>query len=359
MKFYIPTKLYEEENCVWNHRHELAALGKKALLVTGRHSARVNGALDDVVRALTDQGCGYTLFDQVEENPSVETVMAAQLVGLADEADFVIGIGGGSPMDAAKAIAVMLLRKEKDADWLYDDGADSLSLPVVCVPTTCGTGSEATAAAVLTLHKEKTKASITHRIFPNLSLVDGKYLKTAPMTVIRDTAVDALGHLWESYINAGATDYSRMFVKEGLAAWKESKGILRDLRQPQEADYQNLMHASTLAGMSIAHTGTSLPHGLSYAVTYETGMAHGKAVGHFLAGYLAESPEALREAALSMAGFESLEDYERFYHQVCGKETLPEELLERTVGDLLANSAKLKNSPYPVNETVLRRMAAR
>lgn len=362
MKFHIPTKLYEEPNCVWNHRAELAALGKKALIVTGRHSARVNGSLDDVINALSDQGTGYAIFDQVEENPSVETVMAARKMGLAEGVDFVIGIGGGSPMDAAKAIAVMVLRKEKDESWLYDKEADSQAAPVVCVPTTCGTGSEATAAAVLTLHKEKTKASIKHRIFPTLSLVDGKYLKTASMTVICDTAVDALGHLWESYINAGATDYSRMFVREGLNAWKQSKDILLGARQIEDKDFQNLMHASTLAGMSIAHTGTSLPHGLSYAVTYETGMAHGKAVGHFLAGYLAECKgefERLGKEVLSMAGFATLEDYETFYAAVCGKEKLPEALLKRTVSDLLGNRDKLKNCPYHVDEEILWRMANR
>ena len=94
MKFYMPTKLYLEEDCVYRHRKELAALGSHALLVTGRHSARVNGAYDDVVKSLEDQGVTYSLFDEIEENPSVETVARAAAFGREQKADFVIGIGG-------------------------------------------------------------------------------------------------------------------------------------------------------------------------------------------------------------------------------------------------------------------------
>lgn len=113
MKLYMPTKVYNEKGCVRQHSQELAALGTKALLVTGKHSSRVNGSLQDVKDALNREQVPYVVFDGIEENPSVATVMRATALGLSEKVDFVIGIGGGSPMDASKAIALMIANPEK------------------------------------------------------------------------------------------------------------------------------------------------------------------------------------------------------------------------------------------------------
>ena len=105
MRFYMPVHVFDETDCVRNHAAEFGGRGKKALIVTGRSSAKKNGSLDDVCEALASQETGWSLFDDVEENPSVETVVRAALFGKKEGCDFVVGIGGGSPLDAAKAIA--------------------------------------------------------------------------------------------------------------------------------------------------------------------------------------------------------------------------------------------------------------
>lgn len=135
MYFYLPTRIYSERDCVKKYGAEWAALGKKALIVTGKSSAS-NGSLADVTEVLEEQGVPYYIFDETEPNPSVEMVMKVRDIGVQEQADFVIGIGGGSPMDAAKAIALMIANKEKGADFLYQKGEDT-ALPVVEVPTTC------------------------------------------------------------------------------------------------------------------------------------------------------------------------------------------------------------------------------
>ena len=157
MKFYMPTKVYNELDCVTKHSAELAALGTKALIVTGRSSSKKNGSLDDVITALETHRISYAVFSEVEENPSVETVMKARDLGLSSGADFVIGIGGGSPLDAAKAIAVMLQNPDKDWQYLYES-TSAKALPIAAIPTTCGTGSEVTGVAVLTRHDLKTRS---------------------------------------------------------------------------------------------------------------------------------------------------------------------------------------------------------
>ena len=356
MYFYLPVKIYEEEHCVLSHKKELAALGTRALLVTGKHSSRLNGSLNDVQTALQSEGIPFVTFDEIEENPSIETVMKARELGVKEAVDFVVGIGGGSPMDAAKAVALMIRHPFEDAGYLYRAGTDSSALPVAEIPTTCGTGSEATPFSILTVHEKRTKTSLPHKVFPALALLDARYLESAPKKILCDTAVDALGHFVESYVNANASDYSRMCVCEGLKIWSRSRDVLTGEREPKREDFQNLLNASAMAGMAISHTGTSLPHGLSYYLTYELGTSHGKAVGRFLSGYLREAGRADREFLLAAAGFKDMEDFDGFYGSACGRDELPEKILRLALTGILSNQSKLKNCPYPVDEAVLRRI---
>lgn len=353
----MPVLVYEEVNCVKNHGSDLAAYGKRAMLVTGRHSAKANGAFQDVTEALEEAGILWFLFDEVEENPSVETVMRARAIGLENQVDFVVGIGGGSPLDAAKAIALMICNKNEDETFLDKKVPKVKSLPVIAVPTTCGTGSEVTGISVLTRHQKRTKASMIHRIYPDLALVDAKYLQFMPKSVLCNTAVDALAHLVESYINSSATDYSRMFASEGLRVWSRSKDVLEGKREPEREDYRNMMNASTYAGMAIAHTGTAIPHALSYCITYELGVPHGKAVGYFLPGYLKEAAPKDRDYVLSLIGFEDAEAFADYIREVCSIEPLNLDIVERAVTELSVNEAKLKTSPYRVDSEVLKRIS--
>lgn len=359
MFFKVPTIVYEEENCVTNHVDDLVKNGKNALIVTGRKSSRINGSLDDVKNALEKGNISYTIFDEVEENPSVETVMKASELGISIGADFVIGIGGGSPIDAAKAIAIMIANPDKKSEYLYEvvEPNSLLALPVVAVPTTCGTGSEVTGVSVLTVHEKRTKASLPHRVFPSLALLDAKYLQYAPLNIIYATAIDALGHLIESYINTTATEYSRIFVREGFYFFAKAKDVLVSGKTPDIDDLRNLLNASLMGGMAISHTGTTIPHSLSYSITYELGVPHGIAVGYFIPGYLREAAEEDREYILSSIGFDSLEEFVDFYKKTSKVELLPKENIEKVVEAVSKNKAKHLLCPYHLDKEVLFRIA--
>ncbi len=357
MFFTLPVKAYIEKECVKNHCDIFASIGKKALIVTGKSSSRKNGSLSDVVDVLNEAHIDYIIFDEVEENPSVETVMRARDKGICENVDFVIGVGGGSPLDASKAIASMIYHADKGEEYLYDKNADNKALPVICIPTTCGTGSCVTSASVITVHKQRTKKSIVPRIFPQYAFVDGKYIKSAPIDIIRATAIDALGHLYESYINAKATRLSRMVASEGMRIWSEAK---KALTGEAELDYdmcEKLMSASMVAGLAISLTGTSIPHGLSYAVTYETGLAHGKAIGYFLAGYLKQSNPKESEYVLKTSGFSSVDEFESFFKKVSGVSRLDEKVLEQAIDELIQNKSKLACCPYKVDRDLLSKIA--
>ena len=350
MYFNMPTKIYSERNCVKKYRDQWTALGNRALIVTGKSSVK-NGALADVTAALEEAGKSYYIFDETEENSSIEMVMKVREIGIREQVDFVIGIGGGSPMDAAKAIALMIAQKDKDADFLYQKGDDT-ALPVVEVPTTCGTGSEATPYAILTIHAKRTKSSLPHRVYPIYALVDGKYLMSAPRSIIVNTAVDALGHFIESYVNTNATDFSRMICEYGMGVWSSSKNVLIGAELTEE-ECDRLLFASTLAGMAITHTGTALPHGLSYYLTYEKGIPHGKAVGYFLPGYLAQASPMLRRKVLQLIGFPDIQYFCSFMRKLIGKLEAEDALIDTAVKGILSNEAKLKNVPYQVTESIL------
>lgn len=351
MKFYLPTKIYSEPECVKDHGHELASLGSHALIVTGKNSSKLNGSLDDVTAALKKNLTAYTVFDDVEENPSVETVMAARDTGVSCGADFVIGIGGGSALDAAKAAALMI--KNKDCSWeLMYSASPADTIPVAAVPTTCGTGSEVTGVSVLTRHDLKTKVSIRHRIFPELALIDGKYLMTASHKTVVNTAVDALSHLIESGINSMADTYSDMSVFTGLKEWAECKPNIDGRADIDKAAAQKLMNVSTLAGISIAQNGTTIPHALSYMLTYEAGIPHGAAVGAFQSKYLRYAEKYRREAVLEALEFRSTEELGEYISSLAPI-SVPRDLLERSAQSVMNNTAKLMLCPYAMDDEIM------
>ena len=357
---YMPVLVYSEIHAVDRHGKELASLGTKALIVTGKNSSRANGALQDVTEALQTHGCESVVFDAVEENPSVDTVCQATLFGRKNGVDVVIGIGGGSPLDAAKAVAFLLAQPEgRDMVALMYEAGNDRHLPMALIPTTCGTGSEVTPVSVLTVPDLQTKKSLPHRLFADIALIDGRYLTTAPITVLRNTALDALTHLIESYLNRQADDFSRMLVNGGLSLWRQNKealesGVLTDEQR------QSLMNASAMAGMAIAQTGTTLPHSLSYMLTIQKHIPHGQAVGYFTAGFLAEAPADDREYLLQMAGFKDLSDFEQWYFRWYGCPAVPLVVLLQTGDAVWKNQPrKIEMVSFPVSGSAFYRITMR
>ena len=356
MRLYMPTKVFFGSGCVSENGAELKALGSRAMIVTGKHSSRINGSLAAVEQALQANGQTYVIFDEIEENPSVETVAVAAGIAVKEQVDFFVAVGGGSPMDASKAISLLAANPsaiDHAEERLYHP-EPMQGYPVAAVPTTSGTGSEVTPYAILTRHDLHTKQSIAHKWFADLAFVDAGYLKTSSYENMVSTCVDALAHLIESYLNTNANAYNRIYSAEGLRIWGSAKEYLLSsgIKIPDEG-YETFMHASVVAGMAIAHTGTSIPHGLSYPVTYELGIPHGKAVGFFLPGFLRFYNNQKR--VLELLGFENRAEFIAYLDKLLGKPQIPEELWEEDVQKLLQNPAKLKNYPFEMTEEILKK----
>lgn len=329
-EFILPTKVISGHDCVKSAGAEICALGKKFLIVTGRSSAKKCGALDDVIAALESEKRDYAIFDKIPSNPDIDIVYDGADAARQAGADAVIAIGGGSPMDAGKAIALLAAQDIKREE-LFSGKYEKKTLPVICVPTTAGTGSEVTQYSILTNHEAKTKTTLAAPfMFPKLALLDGKYMAELPRKTTVNTAMDAMTHLMESYLSVKAGAITKSLSIAGLEIIGRELEKLRRFELTEE-DRTELLTASDLGGIVIAQTGTTAVHAMGYSLTYFKEIDHGRANGLLMAEYLKFAEKAAPEAVktvVSAAGFESTESFDKYISELLGdKEKItPEEL---------------------------------
>lgn len=349
MKFFMPTKVLVGKDIILKNAAIFKELGKKALIVTGRNSAKANGSLKDVIEALKINSIDYKVFDEVEENPSLETIVKAKEIGIDFSADFIVGIGGGSPLDASKAIGIMIKNPEVDMNTIFTE-KKLKSIEIVAVPTTAGTGSETTQYSIVTVHKEKTKKNLGQEVFPRVAFLDAKYMEKMPAKVTISTAVDAFSHLVESYLNVNANIITDGLIEKALDIFGKVIPSLLNEEFSYE-DRENLMIASTIAGMVIAQTGTSLPHGMGYPLTYFKNIPHGLANGCLYKEYLNVFKD--REKINNIWRRLGLSSYEELIG-ILGKLTkveieITEDEIKTYTESMISNKAKLKNHPEEVS----------
>ncbi|NLB88357.1 MAG: iron-containing alcohol dehydrogenase [Syntrophomonadaceae bacterium] len=312
-QWFVPTKVFYGDDVIKNNASTLKGLGEKAMIVTGQGgSAKRNGSLGDMTEALESMNIKWELFNAIEANPSIDTIHKGAEFAKKHGVDFVIGIGGGSPLDAAKAIAVLAVNDISDEDLFalkFDD-----VLPIVAVPTTAGTGSEVTPYSIITYPAIRSKKSIFgDKLFPQVSFLDPKYTLDLPLHITIDTAVDAYAHVLEGYLSPRHTLLSDLLAKEALGILGAE---LRHLAADKPLAYENrnnLLYGSMLAGMVISHTATSIPHALSYSLTYFKDIPHGRANGMVIPEYikfnLKNSDDPRIMEVIKYSGFEDVDSF--------------------------------------------------
>ncbi|MBQ2742734.1 MAG: iron-containing alcohol dehydrogenase [Oscillospiraceae bacterium] len=316
--FFNPVKVFSGRGCVGEYPWK--SHGKKCMIVCGSHSARLCGALDDVRDALTAQNIKFIIFDRVEQNPTVETCKEAGDIAREDKVDFIIGIGGGSPLDAAKAAAYFASNPHLTVETLYDGECKSDPLPVIAIPTTAGTGSEVTQYSVLTCRRIENKKTLkTPKIFPVAALLDAEYTVTLPQSITNATAVDALCHAVEGYLSKGANPVSDALAEKAMFYVGRSLRSLIEGRL-DFALRERLLLGSMLAGMVISVTGTCFVHSFGYPFTYFEGLSHGEANACFLPDFAEYTARVAEDKVMRV-------------YRLCGVKTHEEfrSLIERAV----------------------------
>lgn len=287
----IPVKVISGKNAVSNNSGLLKHFGKRCVIVTGGKSAMLSGALTDITAALEKNGIGYIIYDGIGPNPRIDHCYECACKAREFGADFVVGIGGGSPLDAAKAVAVYCSNPTFSVNDIYSSAERNKALSLVLIGTTAGTGSEVGKVSVLTDPATGRKKSIApDDCYPTLTFADSTYTHSMPYSVTVSTALDALAHAIEGYMSIKCTDIPTMFGEKAVSLiWEGLKYLHSAKTVPDEEMREKLYYGSLYAGITLAYCGTAFPHPLGYILTENYDIPHGKACTVFMDDFIERS----------------------------------------------------------------------
>ena len=331
-RFNVETCVYFGRNCLQEKKAIIAEYGekygKKACIVTSIFKGgNPNLALKEVKEVLDELGFQYIVFDGVEENPPVENVASFREEAAAFGPDLMFGVGGGSALDSAKALALLLENPGVDPVEVFfgvgkpqDNIKTVLKTPMFAIPTTCGTGSEVTGGAVLTRNDIHTKEAMYYWAFPEVSFVDPRYSKGAPQYLIDTGVMDALAHGLEASVHVDAN-----FLNKGLASM--AFGLFAKFKdrlltgELTDEDYDNMCLHSLTQGLAFMNSCTTIPHGMSYPLSHYKAINHGLSCSLFLGEYFRNfHDQSMVQPLMEQCGFKDSNEFADFVKAVTNRD---------------------------------------
>lgn len=275
----IPTKVYFGRN-IWKEAlkaQEAILQGNVMIATTGRSLHRL-GYVEELRRCLQECSCfkNIVIFDRISANPKLSEIQEGILLGQQENTDIIVGFGGGSALDAAKAIAAGVKSGVRIEDLFYKGGEPGTdTLPVIAIPTTAGTGSELSKAAIITDDVQKIKSGIRGKaLYPSVAIVDSYFTESIPFQVTMETGFDVLAHAVESYISGAASPYTRMQSETAVQIVGKYLPRLADDLKDKEAR-ERMSFASMIMGINLGNASTCLPHRMQYPIGAHTDTSHG------------------------------------------------------------------------------------
>ena len=315
--FECPTRVFYGRGASATAGERLRELGVTRPLVVSDPGVATAGIVERVADAIRQGGLDPVVYAETESNPTTANITAAATLYRERRCDGLLGLGGGSSMDCAKGTGLALTSGEPVARFVGRDNVPNMLPPLVCVPTTCGTGSEVTFVAVITDPDVHFKLVFADRkLGANAALVDPDLVEAAPSHVIAATGADALAHAVESYVNRGSDP---LLGALNIAAIRMIGANLRTAVESRDAAaLEQLMLASTMAGIAFNMNANAIVHAASTPVTARHGVPHGVANGIFMppglaflapacAAQLREVAEALGEDVSGLSDEEAAE----------------------------------------------------
>lgn len=375
MKAYqicIPTRVFFGRN-IWKEalqEQKQILTGNVLIVTTGRSLTRL-GYLDALKRQVEELGTvkKVVVFDQVSANPRLSEAEQGINLGKKEQINSVIGFGGGSAIDMAKAIAAGVGERDDLKELFYqgkEPGENTLSL--VAIPTTAGTGSELSKAAILTDDDKKIKSGIRGKaLYPTVAIVDSVFTETVPANITMETGFDVLAHAIESYLSKAASPYTRMLSEHAVEIVGEA--LPRLALNPKDIDAREKMsYASMIMGMNLGNASTCLPHRLQYPLGAHTDTSHGLGLAALYTAWITYeyeySADKLKKVMYLLMGKECgskaevVEEMKKFLkelglpvslHEIGVKETLLGIMEEEVTGNL-------QNDPAAKEDCIIKKI---
>jgi len=298
--------------------------GTKAVIVVGGHSMKKQGVLDKTIAFLKQADIVSVVFEGVEPDPSIETVLKGVAVFQKEKPDVIIGLGGCSAIDAAKAMWVFYEHPEtKLQDIIPPFQIKPLrkKATFIAIPSTSGTGTEVTCVSVITDRKLGVKYPlVSYEITPDIAIVDGELCQGMPPEVTANTGMDALAHDVEAFVAALADDYTDALAKTSIEMI--FKNLPRAYQMPNDLAARQAMHdASCMAGMAFTNAILGIVHSMAHQLGGTFGIPHGRANAILLPNVVRFNSKATTKYALlaALSGKKTAEDFAREIESLRGK----------------------------------------
>ena len=344
-------KIHFGPGAIWTVDSEVLRIGAKRILIVTDSGIMQVGHPGNLRLHLEEQGCQVEIFDQVEENPTTETVAKCVEVAKAFDADLLIGLGGGSSLDTAKGCNFIFTNGGKMQDYWGYGKATKPMLPLIAIPTTAGTGSECQSYALISDAETHMKMACGDpKALPAVSILDPELTLTQPAFVAACTGIDALSHAIESAVTLRRTPFSSIYSREAFRLLQENLETVFDDPKNSHARGQVLLGAA-YAGIAIENSMLGCAHSAANPLTAHYGTVHGNAVGLTLPHamqYNSQDPEALTiyarlalESRLTNRDSSEIEAFNALHERVTA-------LLKRVEFPLTLRELKVQASDIPM-----------
>lgn len=250
--------------------------GTHGFIISGPHLNKM-GLVDSCAENLKNAGIAVDAFTETEGNPSVETVDKATKAFKESGADFIIALGGGSPMDVAKAVGVVAKYGGSITEYEGGGKVPGDIIPLIAIPTTAGTGSEVTAFSVITDHSRNYKLTVfSYKLIPAYAILDADLITTAPVSVAAACGIDAMVHALEAYISTDSSPFSDAMAEKALELI--GKNIRRYVANRADAEAaEGMLVGSLFAGIAFSWARLGDVHAMSHPVSAFFNVPHGVA----------------------------------------------------------------------------------
>ncbi len=273
--FYLPTRIVQGVGCLAQIGQMAANFGKRALLACGRKAMREAGILDRAAAELEKAGVAPVVYDKVDGEPALSIIEEGLALARAERCEMTIGLGGGSAIDVAKAVAGLFHLPGRVAEYHAGRKLERPGIPFLAIPTTAGTGAEVSNNAVLTDPVRGIKTSIrSEEWYARLALVDPELTLSVPPSITASAGGDALCQAIEAYVSTAAMPITDALCEDAIR--RTGRSLVRACEMGSDiAARTDMLYGSLLAGMALANARLGAVHGMAHSLGYRYRIPHG------------------------------------------------------------------------------------